>query len=197
MLRGPASNVGEYNSTLGNTGYAPGAMTSTTTPNPWQPYFGEPVREFKGNPYAAYGRENNALPDAYQGSIPYMTQLMIHIIKDEDLWPTKVVCPVRITESEMEVAWDEIVFNDHMLAPVPEEGISRLVTQQTNERRDHYVRYGIALILEHGFMVRSCARRPPSADANRTENGKGAAGVPDEHFADSQCDAGDDVLWRD
>jgi len=53
----------------------------------------------------------------------------------------------------MEVAWDEIVFNDHMLAPVPEEGVSRLVTQQTSERRDHYVRYGIALILEHGFMV--------------------------------------------
>jgi hypothetical protein len=39
-----------------------------------------------------------------------------------------------------------------MLAPVPEEGISRLVTQQTNARNDHYVRYGIALILEHGFM---------------------------------------------
>lgn len=52
----------------------------------------------------------------------------------------------------VQVAWDEIIFNDHMLQPVPEEGISRLVTQQTNERRDHYVRYGIALILEHGFM---------------------------------------------
>lgn len=39
------------------------------------------------------------------------------------------------------------------MGPVPEEGVSRLVTQHTNERRDHYERYGIALILEHGFMV--------------------------------------------
>jgi hypothetical protein len=66
MLRGPASSTGEWNSTLGAAGFAPGAMTSSTTPNPFQPYFGEPIRELKLNPYAAYGRENWALPDAYQ-----------------------------------------------------------------------------------------------------------------------------------
>jgi hypothetical protein len=105
MLRGPTSNVGDRNSSLGATGYNPGNMTSTTAANPWSPYFGEPIREFKGNPYAAYGRENWALPDAYSGSVPYMTQLMIHIIAEEDLWPTKVVAPIRITESEMEVSF--------------------------------------------------------------------------------------------
>ena len=30
--------------------------------------------------------------------------------------------------------------------------MSRLVTQQVSERRDHYVRYGLAFMLEHGFM---------------------------------------------
>lgn len=30
--------------------------------------------------------------------------------------------------------------------------MSRLVTQQATERRDHYTRYGIAFLLEHGFM---------------------------------------------
>lgn len=164
MLRGPTANQSDRNNQLGATAFSPGALTSSTTSNPWSPYFGEPMRELKLNPYSAYGRENMALPDAYSGSVPYMTQLMIHIIAEEDLWPTKVVAPIRITESEMEVAWDEIVFNDHMLLPVPEEGVSRLVTQQTNERRDHYVRYGIALILEHGFMVRfsRSKRRTPA-----------------------------------
>lgn len=76
----------------------------------------------------------------------------MQVIEAEDLWPTKTVLPIRVTESEMEIAWDEIIFNNHLLAPVPEEGVSRLVTQQMNERRDHYTRYGIALILEHGFM---------------------------------------------
>lgn len=38
------------------------------------------------------------------------------------------------------------------MGPVPEEGVSRLITQQTVQRSDHYERYGLALILEHGFM---------------------------------------------
>ena len=48
------------------------------------------------------------------------------------------------------------VFNNHLLGPVPEEGVSRLITQQSSERRDHYTRYGLAFLLEHGFMVRVC-----------------------------------------
>ena len=63
--------------------------------------------------------------------------------------------------------WDEIRFDNHLLGPVPEEGVSRLITQTVSERcvlflirtkhllthslsRDHYVRYGIAFLLEHG-----------------------------------------------
>ena len=150
---GGASNVtAPMLGSLGNTAFEPGSMTAQVEKNPFSPYFGEPMREFKMNPYWKYGRENLALPDAYTGSIPYMTQLMIHMIQDEDLWPTRVVLPIRITESEQEIAWDEVIFDNHLLQPVPEEGVSRLLTQQKNERRDHYIRYGIALILEHGFM---------------------------------------------
>jgi hypothetical protein len=138
----------------GNLGGGPAPATYASTNNVFSPYFGEPLRDIGKtmNPYSAYGRENYALPDAYKGPNGYMTQILIHVIQNEDLWPTKVVLPIRITESEMEIQWDEYIFNNHLLGPVPEEGISRLVTQQTNERRDHYVRYGIAFILEHGFM---------------------------------------------
>jgi len=46
----------------------------------------------------------------------------------------------------------EFKFNQTLLGPVPEEGISRLVTQQISEHRDHMVRYGLAFMIEHGFM---------------------------------------------
>ena len=36
------------------------------------------------------------------------------------------------------------------MSPVPEEGVSRLVTQQISERRDYYIRYGLAFLIEHG-----------------------------------------------
>ena len=48
--------------------------------------------------------------------------------------------------------WDEFHFNNTLLGPVPEEGVSRLVTQQVSEHRDHFVRYGLAFMIEHGFM---------------------------------------------
>ena len=69
-----------YMGAIGNTGFNPGQMTSAVSTNPWSPYFGEPVKEFKINPYSAYGRENWALPDAYANvALPYMTQMMIHV----------------------------------------------------------------------------------------------------------------------
>ena len=52
----------------------------------------------------------------------------------------------------MEISWDQIIFDNTLLGQVPEEGVSRLVTQQISERRDHYIRYGLAFMLEHGFM---------------------------------------------
>jgi len=63
-----------------------------------------------------------------------------------------------VTEGENAISWDELHFNNHLLGPVPEEGVSRLITQQSTERRDHYVRYGLALMLEHGELLSSlCA----------------------------------------
>jgi len=86
---------------------APTGMTTGITTNPFSPYFGEPPRELKLNPYSLYGRcvlstvfvalgtqlslrrysikwfmllfhrENWALPEAYKGSNMFMTQLMI------------------------------------------------------------------------------------------------------------------------
>jgi hypothetical protein len=50
------------------------------------------------------------------------------------MWPTRVALPFRLTEGEMEIAWDEIHFNNSLLGPVPEEGVSRLVTQQVRVR---------------------------------------------------------------
>jgi len=188
-MAAPSYPPGTQTVGLSQMNAAPTGMTTGITTNPFSPYFGEPPRELKLNPYSLYGRENWALPEAYKGSNMFMTQLMITVIKDEDLWPTRVVLPIRITESEQEIAWDEVVFNNHLLGPVPEEGVSRLVTQSTSERKDHYVRYGIALILEHGFMVRLIfpvfniiiTELFPFS----TENAKGPGELSHEHYADS------------
>jgi hypothetical protein len=103
-------------------------------------------------PYSAYPRETLALPDVYKGSNPYLTNIILTIISDEQLIPTRILMPIRQTENETSITWDEFHFNEAVLGAVPEEGVSRLVTQQVSERRDHYVRYGLAFMIEHGFM---------------------------------------------
>lgn len=70
----------------------------------------------------------------------------------QDLWPVKIALPWRLHETDMVVSWDQIIFDNALLDQVPEEGVSRLVTQQVSERRDHMIRYGLAFMLEHGFM---------------------------------------------
>lgn len=107
--------------------------TSYAYPNGLVNFFG-PVAPGKGpletNPYGPYRRENFSLPDAYKGSNIYMTNIIIQLITDDDMWPTRVALPFKFSEGEMEIVWDEIHFNNHLMGPVPEEGVSRLVTQQ-------------------------------------------------------------------
>ena len=52
---------------------------------------------------------------------------MIRIISEEELVPTRILLPLRHTEHETSVTWDEFHFNNTLLGAVPEEGISRLV----------------------------------------------------------------------
>ena len=72
------------------------------------------------------------------------------------MWPGKVALPFFVDENNMEIVWDEMHFTNHLLANVPEEGVSRLVSQEMSERRDHYVRYGLAFMLEHGAFFCCC-----------------------------------------
>ena len=132
--------------------YAGAGNPAAGDPSGWKSYFGTPPRPLDLNPYDAMRRENLALPEAYKGHNIYLTQVIIQLVTDDDMWPGTIALPFRVTESQMEIVWDEIHFNNHLLGPVPEEGVSRLVTQQVSERRDHFVRYGLAFMLEHGFM---------------------------------------------
>jgi hypothetical protein len=53
---GAGLNSVPYLGNAGNLAYQPGPMTTGNNANPWQPFFGEPARELRLNPYAAYGR---------------------------------------------------------------------------------------------------------------------------------------------
>ena len=130
----------------------PGPSGSVSQDSNWQDFFGEPRGPIASNPYSAFPRETLHLPEVYKGNNPYLTNVMLRIIDDEQLIPTKLLLPIRQAGNDTSITWDEFHFNNTLLGPVPEEGVSRLVTQQVSEHRDHFVRYGLAFMIEHGFM---------------------------------------------
>lgn len=77
--------------------------------------------------------------------------LVITLITQEEQWPVTKMFPWRRNENSTVIQWDQITFNDHMLDRVPEEGVSRLVTQKKSSNSASLQRFGLALIVEHGF----------------------------------------------
>ena len=139
------------------------------------PYFGLPAGgeaalEKQLDPYAAFPRETLHLPNVYKGYNPYLTNIMIEFVTEEDLVPTKILLPLRETYNETMIVWDEYHFNNALLGPVPEEGVSRLVTQQISERQDHYVRAGLAFMIEHGFYMSEKGKRSYALQLEQIKN---------------------------
>ena len=153
---------------------------------------------------AAAGRPTGRVAgtqDAYKGSLPYMTNLIITLVTDEDMWPTKIALPFRLTEGEMEIVWDEIIFNNSLLGPVPEEGVSRLVTQQARcHTTRHYTntlrRMAFARAGERAARPLRALRAGADAGARLHAHGQGAHVLPHEPGADPQRHPRDGVHRR-
>ena len=103
-----------------------GGMTYRNGTNEWSQFFGPTKGPIETAPYGSYRRENFALPDAYRGSNMYLTNVIITLVTEQDLWPVTVALPWRLTESEMEITWDQIIFDNALLGQVG--GCSQLPT---------------------------------------------------------------------
>jgi hypothetical protein len=162
---------------LGGNGLAVGSNsfpTSTVGDAPrmeeWAQWFGPTNRPIETNPYDGYRQATYQMPEAYKGSNSYMTTILIQLIEQEDLWPINYALPFRRDESNITFTWDSIEFTNHMLNVVPEEGVSRLVSQKREQKSDHMVRYGLAFQLEHGFMRTPIGRKSYSMHLEQIKN---------------------------
>ena len=81
------------------------------------------------------------------------------MIREEDEFYTRELMPWEYTEDSPYSTWDVWKFNRTLADVVPEQGISRLVTQENERHTDNLVRRGLAFQLEHGFMTTEKGRR--------------------------------------
>lgn len=144
--------------TVGNVSWPKAASgqgaTGLTKAQAMMKFFGQPTDPSKldtTSTYDEYEVETYDLPDAYRGPNRFLRQLVIDIIKDADVFPIRSIAPLKREENNMEVAWDVWQFNSGLLGRTPEESVSRLLTSEFSSHRDSMVRYGLAMVLEHGF----------------------------------------------
>lgn len=156
----PANHFGETASNAltyaGNSGpYFPGGGSELgqkpSRDAALAPFLGMPSKEDVQDPYDAYDVENYQLPDGFVGKRPYLKYIILKGITAEEQYPYREMMPFRKNDSSIEIMWDVWRFNNHMLGRTPEESVSRMLTMNISQSRESMVRYGIALMLEHGF----------------------------------------------
>ena len=140
-----------FNPETGSTGTAPS--------NKWSPFFGSPDgyhEDVRADDQLSHETYN--LPKAYEGKNKRIEDILDFMIRQEDEFYTRDLMPWEFT-LDLHVAWDVWKFNRTLADVVPEQGISRLVTQENERHTENLVRRGLAFQLEHGFMTTEKGRR--------------------------------------
>ena len=133
--------------------------TGTAPTNKWDPFFGSPEgyhEEVRADDQLSHETFN--LPKAYEGKNKRLEDILDFMIRKEDEFYTRELMPWEYTE-DLSIAWDVWKFSRTLADVVPEQGISRLVTQESERHSDNLIRRGIAFQLEHGFMTTEKGRR--------------------------------------
>ena len=133
--------------------------TGTAPSNKWDPFFGTPEgyhEEVRADDQLSHETYN--LPKAYEGKNKRLEDILDFMIREEDEFYTRDLLPWEYTD-DIHIVWDVWKFNRTLADVVPEQGISRLVTQENERHTDNLVRRGLAFQLEHGFMTTDKGRR--------------------------------------
>lgn len=156
------SRPSDFNPTPNRTGESALSVSNNGTPQmpmaaltnsfqKWMPYFGMPAKPYM-MPYQDLDVQHETLPQAYEGDCIMLRDMQITQLKESDEWTYKELAPLMLMEKSMVIKMDRVIFNDHMLDRVPEEGIGRLTTHRKESKTDHMQRFGMSLFLNTQFL---------------------------------------------
>jgi len=136
-----------------------GSVGDAPDGNIFSPFFGTPGgyhAEVRADDQLSHETYN--LPKAYEGKNKRIEDVLDFLIRKEDEFYTRDLMPWEFT-LDLHIVWDVWKFNRTLASIVPEQGISRLVTQESERHTDNLIRRGLGFQLEHGFMTTEAGRR--------------------------------------
>ena len=143
----------------GNPGrYGGGTYTNYPTEPTLRDYeniFGPSARDIKDDlqKYKRHGRWH--LPDVLQGPNPWMADRIDGLITDATNSAfTSYILPYKYFENvDGKIKWNVWSFDEGMASRVPYESAARTLTQSKRSFAGYAVRHGLAINLEHNFMM--------------------------------------------
>lgn len=106
------------------------------------------------------------MPDIIKGPNSYLTDRIDGLITDTTNSPfTTVILPYKyIANPDAKIKWNAFSYDEGLASRVPYEAAARVLTQTKRSYAAFAVRHGIAIEMEHNFMVRCfflfCIRVP-------------------------------------
>ncbi len=139
---------------------ANGGGTYTGTSNEplqadWEGIFGPAGRDVKQDHQRHKRHQRWHLPDVLQGPNNFLTDRIDGLISDTTNSPfTTIILPYKFLENpDAKFKWNVWSFDEGLASRVPYESAARVLTQTKRSYAAFAVRHGLAIRLEHNFMM--------------------------------------------
>jgi hypothetical protein len=136
------------------------ATSSDPTIQDYENVFGPSARDIKQDlqRFKRHGRWH--LPDVLKGPNPWLTDRIDGLITDTTDSPfTTKILPYKFKEDpDAKMKWNVWTFDEGMASRVPYETAARTLTQSKRSFSGYMVRQGMAISLEHNFMMSPTGR---------------------------------------
>jgi len=145
---------------LANNG---GTTTGNDTSNMQSDYeniFGPAGRDIKTDTQRHKRHQRWHLPDALKGHNQYLTDRIDGLITDATNSPfTRNILPyVYLENPDQKLKWNVYSFDEGIASRVPYESAARVLPQSKRSFAGYAVRQGLAIAMEHNFMVSAAGR---------------------------------------
>lgn len=161
-MDGPVNIISGNPGMLGGGTYTfPNKTDRQPTLADYENVFGPAGRDVKDDLQRSKRHARWHLPDALKGVNPWLTDRVDGLITDATNSPfTTIILPYKyIDQVDAKIKWNVWSFDEGLASRVPYESAARTLTQTKRAYAGYTVRQGLAITMEHNFMMSEAGRQ--------------------------------------
>jgi hypothetical protein len=129
-----------------------------------------PPAPHKAGPGESFSFDHLQMPSAFTGERQMWAEMFVRTVTAEEMVPVTRLLPWKRKEDGLTESWRIYKFHNHLAGRVPEEGASRMVSEELESGSKSMVRYGMAIEVERGFWKTEMGRQEYAAKRQQVAN---------------------------